>query len=89
MCDLAVIGLGIAGTSTLYQAAQRGFRVIGLERFPSVAHTNGSSHGKTRIIRQAYFEHPDYVPFVQEAYREWHRLEDLTNRTLLVRSGAS
>lgn len=85
--DIAVVGLGIAGTSTVYQAARRNLKVIGLEQFDSVIHAMGSSHGKTRIIRQAYFEHPDYVPLVLDAYREWHTLEQAVGEQLLIATG--
>ena len=87
MYDIAVVGLGIAGTSTVYQAARRNLKVIGLEQFDSVIHALGSSHGKTRIIRQAYFEHPDYVPLVLDAYREWHALEESIGEPLLIPTG--
>ncbi len=66
--DLAVIGCGGMGSSVLYHAAAQGANVLGIEQF-SLVHDRGSSHGHTRIIRQAYFEHPDYVPLLLEAYR--------------------
>lgn len=50
-------------------------------------HTLGSSHGMTRIIREAYYEHPLYVPLVQRAYDRWHALERQAGRTLLQRTG--
>ncbi len=85
--DIAVVGLGIAGSSTVYQASRRNLKVIGLEQFGSVIHAMGSSHGKTRIIRQAYFEHPDYVPLVLDAYREWDALEQTIGERLLIPTG--
>ena len=53
--DVVVVGVGGMGSAALYHLAGRGKRVLGLERF-EVAHEHGSSHGLTRIIRQAYFE---------------------------------
>ena len=41
----------------------------------SPPHTLGSTHGHSRIIREAYFEHPQYVPLVQRAYALWAELE--------------
>ena len=58
--DCIVLGVGGVGSAALYYAAAKGWNVLGIEQF-SVVHALGSSHGQTRIIRQAYFEHPDYV----------------------------
>jgi sarcosine oxidase len=78
-----VLGVGGMGSATLYELANRGHRVLGLEQFEP-GHAQGSSHGQTRIIRQAYYEHPDYVPLVQRAYERWFALEQLTGRHLLT-----
>lgn len=80
--EAIVIGTGGFGSSCLYQLAQRGVRVLGLDRF-SAAHDQGSSHGDTRIIRQAYFEHPDYVPLLKRAYELWRKLESASGRELM------
>jgi sarcosine oxidase len=72
--DVIVVGTGGFGSSCLYHLAKRGLRVLGLDRFP-VAHDRGSSHGDTRIIRQAYFEHADYVPLLLRSYELWRDLE--------------
>lgn len=74
MYDALVIGCGGVGSAALYHLARRGSRVLGLDRFPP-GHDRGSSHGETRIIRQAYFEHPDYVPLLRRAYELWTQLE--------------
>ena len=66
--DVIVVGLGAMGSATACHLARRGMRVLGLDRF-TPPHAFGSSHGETRIIREAYFEHPMYVPMVQRAYR--------------------
>jgi sarcosine oxidase len=84
--DVIVLGTGGMGSAACAHLAARGASVIGLDRFP-VAHDRGSSHGQTRLIRQAYFEHPDYVPLLIEAYRLWSRLEEETGASLLVRTG--
>lgn len=81
--DVIVLGLGGMGTATAWRLAGRGVRVLGLEQF-AIGHTQGSSHGHTRIIRQAYYEHPDYVPLVRRAYEGWYDLEQATGRTLLI-----
>ena len=62
------------GSAAAYHLAARGERVLGLERY-TPAHDKGSSHGQSRIIRQAYFEDPAYVPLLPRAYELWKRLE--------------
>jgi sarcosine oxidase len=84
--DAIVLGLGGMGSAVAAHAASRGMRVLGLERF-SPAHDRGSSHGETRIIRQAYFESPDYVPLLRRAYELWDALEGRTGTTLRARTG--
>jgi len=73
--DLIVIGFGGVGSATLYQAAKKGWSVLGIDQF-GPAHNKGSSHGQTRIIRKAYFEHPNYVPLAEEAFERWDELND-------------
>ncbi|HLL83570.1 MAG TPA: N-methyl-L-tryptophan oxidase [Longimicrobium sp.] len=85
--DTIVLGLGGMGSAALAHLAARGRRVLGLEQFQPL-HDRGSSHGRTRVIRQAYFEHPDYVPLILRAYALWEELERATGSTLLVRTGA-
>ena len=77
--DVAVVGLGAMGSAAAYRLAERGLRVLGLDRFRP-PHTMGSSHGGTRIIREAYFEDPRYVPLVQRAYDRWAQLEQDSGR---------
>jgi len=84
--DVIVVGLGGIGSAAACHLASRGARVLGLDRFP-IAHDKGSSHGQTRLIRLAYFEHPDYVPLLRRAYELWRDLEARTGRQLLVESG--
>lgn len=84
--DVIVLGLGGMGSAAAAHLAARGRRVLGLEQF-TPPHDRGSSHGHTRVIRQAYFEHPAYVPLLLRAYELWHELERDTGRELLLLSG--
>ena len=84
--DVAVVGLGGMGATALAECAGRGARSIGLERFDR-GHAMGASSGKSRIVRQAYFEHPDYVPLLRRAYGRWHDLERATGTELLTLCG--
>ncbi len=86
MYDAIVIGVGGVGSAALYHLAKRGASVLGLDRFEP-GHDRGSSHGRTRIIRQAYFEHPDYVPLLLRAYDLWNELGERRGRTLLHEIG--
>ncbi len=84
--DVVVVGVGGMGSAALYHLARRGKRVLGLERF-DLLHERGSSHGLTRIIRLAYFEHPDYVPLLRRAYELWRELEAEAREQLLWITG--
>jgi sarcosine oxidase len=66
--------------------SRRGLRVLGLDRY-APPHAHGSTHGRTRIIREAYFEHPAYVPLVQRAEELWSELERDVGERLYVRTG--
>src|SRR5665213_453694 len=81
--DVIVVGVGGMGSATAFELARRGWRVLGLEQF-ALGNDQGSSHGHTRIIRKAYYEHPDYVPLVLRAYERWRDLEQRQGRTLLT-----
>ena len=74
------------GSAAAYHLSRRGVRVLGLDRFHP-PHALGSSHGQTRIIREAYFEHPAYVPLVQRAYELWHELEGAAGTPLFLQTG--
>src|SRR5258708_36645018 len=86
MFDVIVVGLGAMGSASAFHMAQRGQKVLGLDRFRP-PHAFVSSHGQTRIIREAYFEHPIYVPLVQRAYQLWRELEGAAGRRLLLPTG--
>lgn len=79
--DAIVLGVGGFGSSAMFHLALRGLNVLGIDRF-SIAHDRGSSHGETRIIRKAYFEHSDYVPLLLRAYDLWAELEATSLRQL-------
>ncbi|HEX4795016.1 MAG TPA: N-methyl-L-tryptophan oxidase [Humisphaera sp.] len=80
--DVIVVGVGAMGASTCHHLAKRGVRVLGLEQF-DIPHALGSSTGFSRMIRMAYYEHPDYVPLLRRAYELWHELEAESGQKLL------
>jgi len=71
--DCIVVGFGGVGSAALRAAALSGWNVLGIDRF-GPAHDRGSSHGQTRMIRRAYFEHPNYVPLLNRAFEMWDEL---------------
>ena len=84
--DIIVIGVGSMGSSTCYYLAQRGYKVLGLEQF-TISHEFGSHVGQSRIIRKAYFEHPDYVPLMEKAYENWASLEQRAGEQVYFKTG--
>jgi sarcosine oxidase len=84
--DAIVLGLGGMGSAVAAHAASRGMRVLGIEQF-GPAHARGSSHGESRIIRQAYFESPDYVPLLRRSYELWDALAAQTGTMLRAQTG--
>lgn len=84
--DTIVVGIGGMGSAALWHLARRGEKVLGIERF-DLGHSMGSSHGLNRIIRLAYFEHPNYVPLLRRAYELWRETEKLVGEQLLFITG--
>ncbi|MEU8749498.1 N-methyl-L-tryptophan oxidase [Streptomyces chartreusis] len=84
--DVIVVGLGGMGSAAAYHLAARGRRVLGLERF-GPAHNLGSSHGGSRIYRQAYFEDPAYVPLLLRAHELWEKLAADSGREVFTETG--
>lgn len=84
--DVIVVGLGAMGSAAAYQLAKRGRRVLGLERFDP-HHDRGSSHGESRIIRQAYLEGAFYVPLLLRAYKLWDELQQETGESVFDITG--
>jgi sarcosine oxidase len=85
--DAIVLGVGGMGSAAAYHLARRGRNVLGLERF-DIPHSLGSSHGISRIIRLAYYEHPSYVPLLQRSYELWRELESGFGEQLLHITGS-
>jgi sarcosine oxidase len=87
-----ILGMGAMGSAAAAHlqrrlvAAGKGEKVLGLEQF-DIPNAQGSSHGQSRLIRLAYYEHPDYVPLLRRAYDLWRELEALTGVKLLHMTG--
>jgi sarcosine oxidase len=87
MYDAVVLGLGGVGSFAIRALSkQKGVKVLGIERF-SRGHTNGSSHGKSRVYRRAYFEHSNYVPWLNFSIQEFLKLEEETKIPIVKQCG--
>ena len=89
--EFIVLGIGGVVIAALYHLAKRGADVLGIDQYPA-GHDKGSSHGDSRLIRLVYFEHPDYVPLLRNAFELWRELEvesgdELLNMTGLLQAG--
>ncbi|MFK4811913.1 N-methyl-L-tryptophan oxidase [Devosia sp. ZW T5_3] len=85
--DVVVVGLGAMGSATLYQLAKRGIRVLGIDRF-APPHTEGSTHGETRITRRGIGEGETYVPLAVRSHEIWRELEAETGQSMLFEVGS-
>ena len=86
--DVVVIGLGGIGGHAALRLAERGRSVLGLDAYRP-PHTLGSSHGNSRVIREAYFEGLQYMPLIRRAYTLWNELEQRLGRRLVHTTGAA
>jgi sarcosine oxidase len=84
--DVVVVGLGAHGAALVHELARQGAAVTGIDS-STPPHAYGSTTGRTRITREAYYEHPVYVPLVQRAGELWAELEELTGTILFRRTG--
>jgi len=84
--DVAIVGLGAMGSAAAYHLSARGKSVVGFD-LSTPPHSLGSTHGQSRIIREAYFENPLYVPLVQRSYECWSDLQQATDDRLLLKTG--
>jgi len=84
--DLIVVGLGAVGAAALWHAAERGLRVLGIDRYDP-PHTLGSTHAETRISRLSVGEGPQYLPIVARAHEIWRDIEARTGQTLFHQCG--
>ncbi|CAI5456283.1 unnamed protein product [Caenorhabditis angaria] len=83
--DVIVVGAGIFGSCTAYHCQKLGLKTLLLEQF-KLGHSNGSSHGFSRITRYAH-EEVEYVPLVSDAYAQVDELEKKRNEKLWKQTG--
>lgn len=84
--DVAVVGLGAWGSAALWQLAERGVNVVGVEQF-TPGHALGSSFGGSRMFRTACLEHPGLVPLALRSGQLWRDLEKRSGERLFEQTG--
>ena len=84
--DVIIIGLGAMGSAASYYLSKNGVKVLGLDTYEP-PHKLGSSHGHTRVIREAYHEGTSYVPIVKRAYELWNELDHEIEDKLILEYG--
>ncbi|MBL7697307.1 MAG: N-methyl-L-tryptophan oxidase [Chitinophagaceae bacterium] len=84
--DVIVTGVGTMGAPACWYLAKNKYRVLGLEQF-DIPHDQGSHAGQSRIIRKAYYEHPNYVALLERAYQNWREIEKATGAQLYYKTG--
>lgn len=84
--DVLVVGLGAMGSAITAQLAKRGVKVVGVDQF-SPPHSHGSTHGETRITREAIGEGQQFVPLAMRSHQLWREMERETGRTLFNACG--
>lgn len=86
--DTIIIGLGAMGSAAAYQLAKRNVGVLGIDQY-APPHTLGSTHGETRITRQAIGEGEQYVPMAIRSHELWREIEAETGIELLTITGCA
>ncbi|MCC5995355.1 MAG: N-methyl-L-tryptophan oxidase [Oceanicaulis sp.] len=84
--DIAVIGLGAMGAAALSALARAGADVTGFERYDS-PHELGSSHGESRLVRQAYAEGERYLALARRSAALWQTLNAETGAEIYTECG--
>lgn len=85
--DIIVLGCGTMGAAACLELSRAGHRVLGLDRF-APPHDMGEHHGRVRMFRTTYYEHPAYVPWLRRSLRGWQELGRHAGSTLLELTGA-
>jgi sarcosine oxidase len=84
--DVAVVGVGTAGSMALWQLAAAGVDAVGFERV-APGHDRGAVGGETRLFRMAYAEGGQWLGPLRRSLEGWRQLERETGATLLTQCG--
>ncbi|SOC41484.1 N-methyl-L-tryptophan oxidase [Ureibacillus acetophenoni] len=83
---MIVVGAGSMGMAAGYFLSKQGIKTLLVDAFDP-PHTKGSHHGETRIIRHAYGEGREYVPFALRGQELWYELEKKTHHKIFTQTG--
>ena len=84
--DVIIVGAGSMGMAAGYYFSKKGKKTLLIDSYIP-PHNSGSHHGETRIIRYAYAEGEEYVPFILRAKELWSDLEKETQKQLFLPTG--
>ncbi len=84
--EVAVVGIGAVGAAALYQLSKRGISAVGIDRFDP-PHSQGSSHGETRITRLAVGEGRDYVALAKRSHAIWTEITSKSAQQIYFPTG--
>ncbi|QHO73886.1 hypothetical protein ACH79_15735 [Bradyrhizobium sp. CCBAU 051011] len=83
VCEIAVVGLGLIGSSAFHSLARRGADVLGFDPLV-LGEARGSSHGSCRVYRRFNSESATYTELSDAAFKGWRMLEAASGRTILM-----
>jgi sarcosine oxidase len=84
--DVVIVGAGSVGSLAAWQLAERGLRVIAVDRF-TVPGPFSAYAGESRVFRMVYAEGGQYTPLLQRARDLWRELEAASGNELLTVTG--
>jgi sarcosine oxidase len=84
--DVVIVGLGIMGAAATWRSSLLGAKVLAIEK-GGPTHRGGSSHGATRIFRQAYWEGQSYLGLLSLADKGWRELQNASETHVIVHTG--
>jgi sarcosine oxidase len=84
--DVVIVGAGSVGSMAAWQLAERGLRVVAVDRF-AVPGPFSAYAGESRVFRMVYAEGGEYTPLLQRARDLWRELEAASGHELLTITG--
>jgi sarcosine oxidase len=85
--DAIILGCGTMGSAAAYELSRTGRRVLALDR-AAPPHDLGSHHGRVRMFRTSYYEHPAYIPWLRRSLDAWRSMGSQFGAPLIETCGA-
>jgi len=83
--EVIIIGAGAMGSATAYELAKSDVKTLLLEQFKFL-HSNGSSHGDSRIIRKTYAQ-KHFSDMMNRSYELWEIAQNDSQMSVMKSSG--